>query len=137
MTQPIKNIKYIEDKKYSINELNEENFWNRKEPYRVFIKLNISKNEIMFSKCLDWDIKTFHIYKINYIRRIIILRKIYKNILDKHDKLYLPEIQRIILKYVGWHNNYLDKQYDYWFKKIGSSVMKLYNNDNRDYTIDY
>lgn len=121
----IKNITFSKNKKYSIDELNEENFWNKKEPDHVAIKLNLSKNIIYFQRIHSFS-KTHTIQRCNYIRRIIILRKIYKNILDKHKMLYIPEIQDIIFSYVGWNNIYLDKQIKYYKRKVGSEFIQRY-----------
>ena len=121
----IKNITFSKNKKYSIDELNEENFWNKKEPDHVAIKLNLSKNIIYFQH-INWTHTPYIVHKCNYIRRIIILRKIYKNILDKHNILYIPEIQNIIFNYVGWNNIYLNKQEKYYRKVIGVDFIQRY-----------
>ena len=52
--------------------------------------------------------------------------KIYKNILDKHNMLYIPEIQNIIFTYVGWNNIYLDKQIKYYNRKLGTEFIQRY-----------
>jgi len=124
-TCDVKNITFSKNKKYSIDELNEENFWNRKEPNNVAIKLNLSKNIIYFQR-IHMSHNRYTIQRCNYIRRIIVLRKIYKNILDKHKMLYIPEIQDIIFTYVGWNNIYLDKQIKYYKKNVGPEFIQRY-----------
>ena len=134
-TDDIQNIKFIKDKEYNIDEVNDENFWSKKEPENIVIKLNLSKNLIYF-KQVYWMCNGSSLNKINYIRRIIILRKIYKNILDKHKTLYIPELQNIILNYVGWHNIYLEKQRKYYSRLIGTHCVQKYNNPIEEYDID-
>ena len=124
-TCDVKNITFSKNKKYSIDELNEENFWNKKEPENVAIKLNLSKNIIYFQR-IHMSTNRYTIQRCNYIRRIIVLRKIYKNILDKHNILYIPEIQNIIFTYVGWNNIYLDKQIKHYKRNLGSVFIQRY-----------
>ena len=119
---------FKKNKKYSIDELNYENFWSKKEPAHYVIKLNLSKNLIYF-EAVDLTYNCSWLHKVNYIRRIIILRKIYKNILDQHRTMYIPELQNIILNYVGWHNIYLEKQRDYYVRWIGMDCVQRYNNN--------
>lgn len=134
-TDHIQNINFIKDKEYNIDEVNDENFWSKKEPENTVIKLNLSKNLIYF-KQVYWMCNGSSLHKINYIRRIIILRKIYKNILDQHKTLYIPELQNIILNYVGWHNIYLEKQRKYYSRLIGTNCVQKYNNPTEEYDID-
>lgn len=126
---------FKKDEKYSIDQLNYENFWSKKEPAHYVIKLNLSKNFIYFER-VDWRLNCIHLHKVNYIRRIIILRKIYKNILDQHKMMYIPELQNIILNYVGWHNIYLEEQRDYYTRWIGMDFVQRYNNDKQDNNVD-
>lgn len=128
MDMSIASTHFAINKKYNINHMNEENFWSKKEPQNTVIKLNLSQNLIYFEN-VNPDYNQRYLHKINYIRRIMILRKIYKNILDHHNILYIPELQNIILNYVGWHNVYLEKQHIYYIKWIGvESVQQKYDN---------
>ena len=79
MTAIVKNVKLRLDKKYDIDDLTEENFWERKEPKYVILSINIKNNTM---NCTKSRFGLYHIRKVNCIRRFMIWRIQVKKILD-------------------------------------------------------
>ena len=103
MTAIVKNVKLRLDKKYDIDDLTEENFWERKEPKYVILSINIKNNTM---NCTKSRFGLYHIRKVNCIRRFIIWRIQVKKILDTIRPLNIDLIQHLLFKFVGYPNPY-------------------------------